>query len=78
MASYDNARPYIARCVLDASQQNKVQILPHSPYSRDKTPCDSWLFSQLKKPLRGKRFARNKACVKAAEAILIKLTQNGL
>ncbi|GFV65211.1 histone-lysine N-methyltransferase SETMAR [Trichonephila clavipes] len=75
---HDNARQHIARCVLDVSQQNNVEILPHPPYSPDKTPCDLWLFPQLKKLLQGKRFASNKACVKAAEAILMKLPQNGL
>ncbi|GFW95586.1 histone-lysine N-methyltransferase SETMAR [Trichonephila clavipes] len=71
---HDNARPHIARCKLDVSQQNNVEISPHPPYSPDKTPCDFWLIPQLKKPLRGKRFASNKA----VEAILIKLSQNGL
>ncbi|GFX62446.1 uncharacterized protein TNCV_412881 [Trichonephila clavipes] len=42
-------------------QQNNVEILPHPPYSPDLTPCDFWLFPQLKKPLRDKRFASNKA-----------------
>ncbi|GFV25144.1 histone-lysine N-methyltransferase SETMAR [Trichonephila clavipes] len=37
---HDNARPHIARCVLDVSQQNNVKILPHCPYSPDFTPCD--------------------------------------
>ncbi|GFW62181.1 histone-lysine N-methyltransferase SETMAR [Trichonephila clavipes] len=63
---HDNARPHTARCVLGFSQQNNVEILLHSPYSSDLTPCDFWLFPQLKKPLRGKHFASNKACVKAA------------
>ncbi|GFW45844.1 mariner Mos1 transposase [Trichonephila clavipes] len=62
---HDNTRPHIVRCVLDVSQQN-VEILPHPPYSPDLAPCDFWLFPQLKKPLRCKRFASNKACVKAA------------
>ncbi|GFV41195.1 histone-lysine N-methyltransferase SETMAR [Trichonephila clavipes] len=76
-----STRPHIARCGLDVSQQNNVQILPHPPCSPDpvKTPCDFWLFPQLKKPLRGKRFAsKKKAYVKAAYVILIKLSQNGL
>ncbi|GFT05974.1 histone-lysine N-methyltransferase SETMAR [Trichonephila clavipes] len=75
---HGNARPYIARCVLNVSQQNNVEILPHPPYSPHRTPHHFWWFPQFKKPLRGKRFASNKACVKAAEAILIKLSQNGL
>ncbi|GFW13847.1 histone-lysine N-methyltransferase SETMAR [Trichonephila clavipes] len=56
---HHNARPHIARCVLYVSQQNKVEILPRPPYSPDLTPCDFWLFPQLKKPLRSKRFASN-------------------
>ncbi|GFS99839.1 histone-lysine N-methyltransferase SETMAR [Trichonephila clavipes] len=57
---HKDARPHIAHCVLDVSQQKNVEILPHPSYSPDKTPCDFWLFPQLKKPLRGKRFASNK------------------
>ncbi|GFW87315.1 histone-lysine N-methyltransferase SETMAR [Trichonephila clavipes] len=58
---HDNVRPFIARCVLDVSQQNNVEILPHPPYSSDKAPCDFWLFPQLKKPSEAKRFSGNKA-----------------
>ncbi|GFV30149.1 histone-lysine N-methyltransferase SETMAR [Trichonephila clavipes] len=75
---HDNARPHIAHCVLDVFQQSKVEILPHPPYSLDKTPCDCWLFPKLKKPLGGKRFANNKVCANTAEVILVKLSQNGL
>ncbi|GFQ76766.1 histone-lysine N-methyltransferase SETMAR [Trichonephila clavata] len=75
---HDNDRPHIARCVLYELQQNIVEILPHSPYTPDLTPCNFRLFPQLKKPLRGKHFASNKACVKVAEAVLKKLSQNGL
>ncbi|GFW74756.1 transposable element Tcb2 transposase [Trichonephila clavipes] len=46
--------------------------------SPDLTPCDFWVFPQLKKPLRGNRFASNKARVKAADAVLKKLAQSGL
>ncbi|GFW59199.1 histone-lysine N-methyltransferase SETMAR [Trichonephila clavipes] len=67
---HDDARSHIARCVLDVSQQNNVELLPYPLYSPDLTPCDFWLFPQLKKPLRGKHFASNKACVKAVEAVL--------
>ncbi|PRD17949.1 UNVERIFIED_CONTAM: hypothetical protein NCL1_62533 [Trichonephila clavipes] len=39
-----NARPHIARCVLDVSQQNNVEFLPHPLYSPDLTKCDFWMF----------------------------------
>ncbi|GFY27865.1 retrovirus-related Pol polyprotein from transposon 412 [Trichonephila clavipes] len=45
---HDNARPHFACCVLDVSQQNNVDILPHPPYSPDKAPCDFWLFLNLR------------------------------
>ncbi|GFU50987.1 histone-lysine N-methyltransferase SETMAR [Trichonephila clavipes] len=67
---HDNARPHIARCVLYVSQQNNAEILPHPPCSPDLTPYGFWLFPQLKKLLRSKRFARNKAFVNAVEAVL--------
>ncbi|GFY32966.1 histone-lysine N-methyltransferase SETMAR [Trichonephila clavipes] len=67
---HHNARPHIVCCVLDVLQQNNVEILPYPPYSHDLTPCDFCLLPQLKKPLRGKRFASNKSCVKAAETVL--------
>ncbi|GFT60238.1 histone-lysine N-methyltransferase SETMAR [Trichonephila clavipes] len=63
---HDNARSHTVRCVLDVSQQNNLEILPHPPYSPDLFPCYFWPFPLPKKPLRGKRFASNKACVKAA------------
>ncbi|GFT69608.1 histone-lysine N-methyltransferase SETMAR [Trichonephila clavipes] len=66
----DIARPHIARYVRDVSQQNNVEILLHPLYSPNLTPCAFWLFLQLKKHLRGKRFASNKACEKAAEVVL--------
>ncbi|GFW28576.1 histone-lysine N-methyltransferase SETMAR [Trichonephila clavipes] len=72
---HEDARPHIAHCVPDVSQQKYVEILPHPPYSPDLIPCDFWLFPQLKKPLR---FASNKECLKAAEAVLKQLSQNGL
>ncbi|GFX52069.1 hypothetical protein TNCV_4653981 [Trichonephila clavipes] len=52
---HDNARPHIARCVLDVLQQINVEIFPHLPYSIDLTPCVFCLFPQFKKPLRGKQ-----------------------
>ncbi|GFW46388.1 histone-lysine N-methyltransferase SETMAR [Trichonephila clavipes] len=73
---HGNARPHIARCVLDVSQQN-IDILPHLPYSPDKTPCDFWLFRQFKKPLRGKRFASNKKIPVVTLPELRPFTTNG-
>ena len=35
------------------------KFLPHPPYSSDLDPNDYWLFADLKKMLRGKRFDSN-------------------
>ncbi|KAI6655367.1 hypothetical protein LOD99_2202 [Oopsacas minuta] len=32
------------------------ECLPHPPYSPDLAPNDCWLFGEMKRPLRGKRF----------------------
>jgi hypothetical protein len=31
-------------------------VVPHPPYSPDLAPCDFFLFSRLKRTLKGKRF----------------------
>jgi hypothetical protein len=52
---HDNARPHNAQLTTDYLKE-KVKIMPHSPYSPGITLCDFWLFGELKKNLRGRRF----------------------
>ena len=33
-----------------------IKTVAHAPYSSDLAPCDFWLFSKLKKKLRGRRY----------------------
>ena len=40
----------------DIFTKNSTHIVPQPPYSSDLAPCDFWLFSKLKRPLRGYRF----------------------
>ena len=54
-----------------------VKCAPHPPYSPDLGPCDFFLFSNLKKHLRGRRFQSTEAVVKAAEVVLKDLSKNG-
>ncbi|KAG5345338.1 MOS1T transposase, partial [Acromyrmex charruanus] len=42
--------------VRDHFAKNLTHIIPQPPYSPDLAPCDFWLFSKLKRPLRGHRF----------------------
>jgi histone-lysine N-methyltransferase SETMAR len=53
---HDNARPHTAQVTRDFLREQKITILPQPPYSPDIAPCDFWLFGELKKYLRGKKF----------------------
>jgi histone-lysine N-methyltransferase SETMAR len=54
---YDNATSHTSQLVTKYLADNKVDVMPHPPYSPDIAPCDFWLFSKLKRELRGQRFA---------------------
>ena len=45
----------------------KYELLEHSPYSPDLAPSDFWLFSHLKKCVRGKRFSYNDEVIAAVD-----------
>ncbi len=51
-----NARPHTAQLTANYLKDKKIQTLPHTPYSPDISLCDFWLFVELKKSLRGKKF----------------------
>ena len=53
---HDNARPHTAALTREFLEDNGVVLLTQPPYSPDLAPCDFWLFRNLKKFLRGKRF----------------------
>ena len=46
---HDNAKPHVARSVLDYLNDQKVGLIDHPPYSHDLAPSDYWLFDHLKK-----------------------------
>jgi len=50
----DNARVHTAP--MAKFNEFRYELLPHSSYSPDLTPCDYFLFPNLKKWFRGKRF----------------------
>lgn len=52
---HDNAS-HSAIIIRDFFARNSTNTVPQAPYSPDMLPCDFFLFSQLKKPLRGTRF----------------------
>ena len=54
---HDNARPHKASITSKYLDEMGVKLMRHAPYSPDLSPCDFWLFRNLKKFLRGKRFS---------------------
>ncbi len=61
----DNAPPHNATNTLNLMQALGWTCLPQPPYSLDLVPCDFWLFSRIKKDLRGRRYP-NLAAVREA------------
>ena len=52
----DNASAHTAATMVDFLNQNEVQLLSHPPYSPDLTPCDFFLFPEVRKQLKGTLF----------------------
>lgn len=53
---HDNAPSHNALVIRQFLAKNSTNVVPQAPYSPDLSPCDFFLFSKLKYPLRGKRF----------------------
>ena len=53
---HDNVPSHTALVLRDHLSKNSTHIVPQPPYSPNLAPCDFWLFSKLKKPLRGHNF----------------------
>lgn len=56
MLHHDNASSHSAKLTVEFLQQKRIKVLEHPPYSPDLAMCDFWLFFNLKKNLRGRRF----------------------
>ena len=48
--------------------ESSLELLPHPPYSTDLAPSDYYLFADLKKMLRGKRFYSNEEVITETNA----------
>lgn len=64
----DNAPSHTAQKTIAKISELKYELLQHPPYSPDLAPSDFWLFSHLKKFMRGKRFSSNEEVIAAVEA----------
>jgi [histone H3]-lysine36 N-dimethyltransferase SETMAR len=64
----DNAAVHTAGVSMQAVTECGFELVPHPPYSPDLAPSDFFLFSKLKKHLRGRRFANDCELKAAAES----------
>jgi transposase len=71
----DNARPHTALSVSRFLTKHNVTVLTHPPYSPDLSPCDFFLFPQLKKRLKGRRHENIEATQAAATMELTGIQQ---
>jgi len=53
---HDNAPVHRAIAVQEFLARKQVCVLNHPPYSPDLSPCDYFLFTKLKLPLKGRLF----------------------
>ena len=56
----DNARLHTCKIAMDAVERNGYKLIPHPTYSPDLSPCDYFLFPNLKKDICGRHFRSNK------------------
>lgn len=54
---HDNAPVHKSRVVLAALHKSGFEIINHPPYSPELAPCNYYLFPNMKKELRGKKFS---------------------
>ena len=60
---HDNAKPHVTNVVAEYLAQINVKCVPHPPSSPDLDPCEFFLFPNLKKHFRGRRFQSSEGCV---------------
>ena len=52
----DNAPVHTSQVAMLSVRDGEVEVLPHPPYPADLAPSNYYLFSELKKELRGQRY----------------------
>lgn len=73
---HDNARPHTALSIVEFLAKKGVVVMPHPPYSPDLSPCDFFLFGELKRAMKGFRMSsvdeiklRTRDCLKSVKAL---------
>lgn len=63
----DNAPAHKSHVVMQKIRDLGLELLEHPPYSPDLAPSDYYLFPQLKKSLKGRKFSSNEEVIEAVE-----------
>ena len=67
----DNAPPYRAGVTMATIEECSLQLLEHPQYSPDLAPSDFFLFHEMKRQLKGRRFEdRDEICAGSREWLL--------
>ena len=56
LLQHDNTRPHVSSKKVSEIRELGFERLPNTPYNPDLAPGDYWLFGEMKRPLRWKRF----------------------
>ncbi len=73
----NNARPHVLKVILTFFAQKKIELMSHLAYCLDLVPSDFFLFPDLKKELKGRRFSSWKEIMETVHAILKRQSKNG-
>ncbi len=71
----DNARPHVARSVMDLMMKLDIQVIPCPPYNPDLAPCDFFLYAMLKNQIKSQKFDSVEAALAAIQAILKRMSE---
>ena len=66
----DNARVHICKIAKDAVERNGYELISHPAYSHDLAPVDFFLFSNLKRDIRGCHFRSDEEVVTPVEELV--------
>lgn len=76
MLHHDNASSHTAGLTVEFLKQKQIKVIEHPPYSPDLAMCDFWLFFNLKKNLRGRRFHSEEEIDVAINAFFSSIPRN--
>jgi histone-lysine N-methyltransferase SETMAR len=75
---HDNAWPHASGAVSEILEKHGWQVLPHPLYSPNMSSPDFDLFSELKKPLRGKGFRSIEEASNEATRVIRRINNEGV